>query len=411
MSRMNRSFTFGVAPALSLTVAAFLASGCGDDEDDPQPINLGEGAAFVVGTRIWDDTTTLSYFHVVPSLDANTLVDPKQGLEVPGAAKLYSVKGLGWFAIGGGEAPTITRYTLDERGALARGQSIDLSGYGVKGLWDTIYFVSPTKAYYPDREGTQLIVWNPSTMRVIGNIQLPETVRDGYLALYGYTPVVRGTKLLFSIGWFDWSENDSVLPETGLVSIDTESDTLAAFETDERCGGITQTIAMSDGDAYFVSSALAGTAHLLGRLATEPCALRIRHGEEAFDGKYVQPLAALTEGGTAGEPIPGGQDTVFLRVLDESLATIEDGAFTYDLTGQAAWHWVRWTPASNTIESIDSLDPSSSDVLWFEIDGKIYGSQTTTEYTETTLIELTAEGGPRVGLTAPGFVHGVARVR
>jgi hypothetical protein len=246
---------------------------------------------------------------------------------------------------------------------------------------------------------------------VTGSIQLPETVRDGYLALYGYTPVVRGTKLLFSIGWFDWSENDAVLPETGLVSIDTQSDTLAAFETDDRCGGITQTIAMSDGDAYFVSSALAGTAHRLGRLATEPCALRLRDGEEAFDGKYAQPLAALSDGAIAGEPIPGGRDTVFLRVFDESLAAVEDGAFTYDLTGQAAWRWVRWTPASNAIESIDSLEPSTSDVLWFEIDGKIYGSQTNTEYTETTLIELTAQGGPRVGLTAPGFVHGVARVR
>jgi hypothetical protein len=411
MSGRNRSLIFHAVPALSLTLAAFLAAGCGDDEDDSQRSNLGEGAAFLVGTRIWDDTTTLSYFHVVPSLDADTVVDPKQGLEVPGAAKLYSVNGLGWFAIGGGEAPTITRYTLDERGALARGQSIDLSGYGVKGLWDTIYFVSQTKAYYPDREGTQLIAWNPTTMRVTGNIQLPETVRDGYLALYGYTPVVRGTKLLFSVGWFDWSENDSVLPETGLVSIDTDSDTLAAFEADDRCGGITQTIPMSDGDAYFVSSALAGAAHRLGRLATEPCALRIRDGEEAFDGKYAQPLAELTEGGIAGEPIPGGEDAVFLRVFDESLATIEDGAFTYDLTGQAAWRWVRWTPASNEVESIDSLEPSTSDVLWFEVDDKIYGSQTNTEYTETTLIELTADGGPRAGLTAPGFVHGVARVR
>jgi hypothetical protein len=411
MSGMNRSLIFRAVPALSLTLAAFLAAGCGDDEDDSQPSNLGEGAAFIVGTRIWDDTTTLSYFHVVPSLDADTLVDPKQGLEVPGAAKLYSVKGLGWFAIGGGEAPTITRYTLDERGALARGQSIDLSGYGVKGLWDTIYFVSPTKAYYPDRDGTQLIAWNPTTMRVTGNLQLPETVRDGYLALYGYTPVVRGTKLLFSVGWFDWSENDSVLPETGLVSVDTASDTLVAFEKDDRCGGITQTIPIGDGDAYFVSSALAGAAHRLGRLATEPCALRILDGQEAFDSNYTQPLAELTDGAIAGEPIPGGRDTVFLRAFDESLATIEDGAFSYDLTGQAAWRWVRWTPASNEVELVDSLEPSTSDVLWFEVDDKIYGSQTNTEYTETALIELTADGGPRAGLTAPGFVHGVARIR
>ena len=82
----------------------------------------------------------------------------------------------------------------------------------------------------------------------------------------------------------------------------------------------------------------------------------------------------------AGEPVPGGGNTLFLRVFDEGEATVTDE------------------------------NAATSDVLWFQVDGRVYGTETTEDYS-TTLIELTAEGGPRAALTAPGFVHGVARVR
>ena len=36
---------------------------------------------------------------------------------------------------------------------------------------------------------------------------------------------------------------------------------------------------------------------------------------------------------------------------------------------------------------------------------------TTASYSESTLIELTAEGGPQAAITVPGFLHGVARIR
>ena len=48
--------------------------------------------------------------------------------------------GVGWFAVGGGEEPTITRYSLDgER--LVASDRISLALYGVESLWDTLYVV------------------------------------------------------------------------------------------------------------------------------------------------------------------------------------------------------------------------------------------------------------------------------
>src|SRR5882762_6053274 len=77
----------------------------GDDQPDP---------AFLVATRVFDDASTTTYLHTVPSLEAGTPIDVTKALEVAGSAKLYSIPGAGWFAIGSGEKPTITKYTLED---------------------------------------------------------------------------------------------------------------------------------------------------------------------------------------------------------------------------------------------------------------------------------------------------------
>jgi hypothetical protein len=409
---MTTSFTWNHEKipqiALSLAAIALAAAGCSIDNDADPPVETE--SAYLLGTRVWDDVTTTSFFHVVPSLEAGTEIDEAQALEVPGSAKLYSVPRLGWFALGGGEAPTITRYTL-EQGALVAGDQISLLDYGVNSLWDSLYVVSRTKAYYPDRERNQLIVWNPSDMTVTGNVELPEAARDGYLSLYGYAPIFRNDILLVSVGWFDWDDTDSILGETGLLKIDTTTDSVLGFETDDRCGGVTQPITTESGDTVLVSSAMAAAAHDLGRLPTEPCALRVRAGETSFDADYAVKLADVANGALAGEPIPAGGEAVFLRVFDPDLATVEEGAATWEVTGQAAWRWARWDVSRAEFTALETLEPSTADVMWFQVDGRVFGTETKVDYSETTLIELTLDQGPQAALRAPGFLHGVARIR
>jgi hypothetical protein len=438
-SRRRSSLLLGIASVLALVA-------CSDDRDNEAPASagktayggsngsagapdqaelggataLGAGAApsvdeepmFLLGTRIWDASqAATSYFHLVTSLDEGTSVEAGAGLEVAGAAKLYSVEGIGWFAIGGGESPTITRYQLDEAGKLTPQGTISLLDYGISNLWDTLYVVSPTKMYYPDRDGQRLIIINPSTMEIEGDVDLPETNRDGFLSLYSYASLRQGRQLLFSVAWIDWNETDSILGETGLVVLDTETDSVSRFDVDPRCGGITQPVVSSSGDVYFASSGLAAAAYRLERLPTAPCALRVRAGADTFDASYVRKLADLTGGALAGEPVPGGGDDVFLRVLDEAIATVAQGALTYELTSQAAWRWQRWNVISDELTLVTELEPSTADVAWFQVDGRVFGTETKTDYSETTLIELTAAGGPVHRLTAPGFLHGVARIR
>lgn len=399
---------------VSLSSVALLAlAACSDS--DAQPVkperHAGESPLYLAVARVFDDTTTTSYLHVLPSVDRDTEVDVSQARELVGAAKLFAYGKDRWFAVGGGEEPTITRYTLDADGRLQEGDAISLQSYGVASLWDSLYFVSDEKAYYPDTSQSQLIRWNPSTMEVTGTIPLPDTAREGYLSYYSASAIQRGDSLLFSVGWFDWKENDTILPETGLVELDIETDEVTKVDIDTRCGGVTQAVEVASGDAYFVSSALAAADHRLDRLGTEPCALRIEKGEKRFDEGYLQRLAELSGGALAGEPVPVGGDELFVRVLDESKAEIEEGALSFDLTGEAAWTWARWNVKTNDWSSVEGLPASTADTFWFRIDDKVYASQTKTDYSETTLVDLTADGAPERALTVPGFLQNIARVR
>lgn len=395
--------------SLCVVTGSLAGLGCNDDGSS-KPSNIGEGDAYLVGTRVWDDTTTTSYFKLVDSLDHDVTLEG--AIEVAGAAKVYAVDGIGWFAIGGGEEPTITRYVINDDNALEADQTISLADYGITSLWDTLYPVSATKMYYPDRDGQQLVIINPQAMTIEGSIPLPQTMREGYLANYGYAAIARDEKLLISVGWFDWSEEgDAVLGETGLIVLDTESDNVERFDVDDRCGGITQPIVTASGDTYLVSSALAAAAHELGRLPTPPCALRIADGEDGFDGTYLGDMGEITGATLVGEPVPASGDDIYVRVMDDDLATIEAGAATWELTGQAAWTWSRWNTQTNDVTAIDGLEPSTADVSWFAVEGHVYGTQTETDYSETRLFEIHDDGSVDQRLTATGFLHGIAKVR
>ncbi|WP_437742533.1 hypothetical protein WMF39_44515 [Sorangium sp. So ce1504] len=436
IQRKQRSSTRTSATAFVLVLlTGVLGSGCGDDETSNPVDHSGSsgqggagqggggggqggggggqdgGDAFIVATRVWDDTATNSYFHVLPSIEPGTEVDPSQALEIPGSARLFAFEGLGWFGIGEAEAPTISRYTLDGSNKLVKGDSISFQPFGVQSLWPTNYLISSTKVYHPDRAGEQIVVWNPTTMEVEGTIPLPDTHREGYLALYGYGSVLRGKTLLISVGWFDWKTTDTILPETGLIAIDTETDTVVRFDVDDRCGGITQPIETASGDAYFVSSALAGAAYHLERLESEPCALRILKDADAFDPDFHLLLSELSDGAIAGDPIPAGGDSLFLRVFEPELATIEEETKTSGVTSQPAWHWWRWDTATNEATAVGELAPSPANVSFFEVDGRVFTIDEGSGSTESTLIELTAEGGPKLGLKTPGYLHGLAKVR
>ena len=397
-----------IAPILCCSLVC--SAGCDDDAKDA----VSGDSQYLVAARIFsaDGTDTTSYLHLVSSLEEGTKIDPKQAVEVAGSVKVFALDD-GWLAVGSGDGVTITRYEADATSGLKKTkQSIDLQPSGVQSLWDTLYIASSTKVYYVDREGGQLVVINPKEMTVEGEVKLPDTIREGYLALYSYSAIKQGDKLIFSVGWFDW-ENDKVLPETGLVVLNTKTDKVDRFDVDDRCGGVTTPHTLKSGDTYYVSSALNAAAEFVGHPASKPCALRVLSGQDHFDTNFALELSELTDGAPAGEPVPADGNSLFLRVLDKDKATTEAGDASWDVTGQTAWTWWKWQPeksGNGKASEVSALEPSTADVTFFEVEGRVFGAQTDSEYSETTLLELNAQGGPKPGLSVPGFASHVIKL-
>jgi hypothetical protein len=396
-----------VTPVTPVTADPVAAVG-GLDASTP-----AEPPVYVAATRIFttDGAQTTTYVQALSSIEQGTALETAKAQELAGSAELFSIDELRWVAVGDGEAPLLTQYKLDRDSKLQKGSTASLQSHGLKSFFaNDLYYVSPTKAYLPDPDGAQLVTIDPSNMKVLGTVALPDTVRPGYLPVYSYDFVKRDGKVLFTVGWFDY-DNDKILPETGLVVLDTATDRALRTDVDKRCAGITQPVTLASGDTYFPSSALAAASYQLGILSLEPCALRIKAGADAFDTGYVAKLRELQGGAVAGEPIPAGGDELFLRVFDATLATIKPETASWGITSQLAWRWVRWNPLTNALTKLDTLEPATADTLWFEVDGRVFGSQTAADYSSTKLIELNAPGGPRPGLTSPGFFSGLARIR
>jgi hypothetical protein len=377
---------------------------------DAQPATAA-APVYVASTRVFtpDGTQTTTYVQVLNSLDQGTKIETSKATEFGGPAELFSINSPRWVAVGAGESPELSRFSLNGQ-TIKKEETLSVHAYGLESFFSNkLYQVSPTKVYLPDPDNAQLIMLDPTRMTVLGAVKLPSSDRTGYTPVYSYDYVQRQGKLLFTVAWFDWT-NDKILPETGLIVLDTNTDTVLRTDVDTRCGGLTQPITLASGDTYFPSSSLAAASYQLKRLTTEPCVLRVKANTDTFDASYHVKLRELT-GAVAGEPVPAGGDELFLRVLDPSLATIKPETASWDLTAESAWRWRRWNPLTNALVNVDALKPSTANTYWFEVDGRVFNSETTSDYASTTLIELNAPGGPKPALTGPGLINGLARIQ
>ncbi|MET0342274.1 MAG: hypothetical protein ABW252_14815 [Polyangiales bacterium] len=367
---------------------------------------------FLAGTRTFtpDGSQTFSYFQVVGSVDAGNELDTKKSIELTGSVKLFTLSDGSWLALGEAEAPVLTRYTVDAAGALQKRESLTLQPSGVTSFFgDVLYEATPNTVYYPDVDGHQLVVIDPVAMAVRGTIPLPATERAGYTAYYSEGYVKRDGKVLFSVGWFDWTA-DKIIPETGLVVIDTRTNTVERVDVDARCGGIDTPLTLANGDAYFVSNTMAASAFDLKRYEKNPCALRVRAGADKFDPDYALDLRTVVGGALAGDPIPAGGDALYLRVLDKSLATTTAQTASFELANQPAWRWVRWDLGTNTSTPL-ALPPAPSNTEWFQIGERVFAAEVNADYTRSVLLELNAPGGPKPALASPGYLHSLVGLR
>jgi hypothetical protein len=163
------------------------------------------GALYAVPTEVYgpDFASSTSFVPLVPSLDVER-VGLDQAREWDGRASVLGIDK--WLFIASSSAPVIRRFEVLADGTLSEAGSLSFANYGVPEFfsidpWGNIP-ISPTKAYVFNGSDGSHVIWNPTTLEIIGEIPGPDVVRAGWdLESIG---VVRGNRLFRTFSYLDY---------------------------------------------------------------------------------------------------------------------------------------------------------------------------------------------------------------
>lgn len=379
------------------------AGGSDGGAEPPEP-------RYVVASVVDAPNGRTTYFNVTGSLAADVTLDFADAREVPGNARLYGSDRLGWFALGGGESPIITRFELSNDDRFVESATLSFANYGVASLGLAVAFVGERDAYYLDQDATQqLITWDPTDMVITGSIDLPSLEPEPGETLYA-TLAQRGSQLLVFAGYTDWDAG-TARPSSVFVIVDTESHSVLSSSVVEGCSHATNFVQVPNGDMYIASEVDATLYHDRDDSdGSAGCLLRLPAGADSLDAEPIQ-LAQWTGTEVSGGLVPGPEGSLIFQAYDEAVAPLDttDVLAAYRV---AAWRFWRWQPGQDTAERLDG-EPQAVNNLLMRVDGAGYvtGPAEDPSSAGSRLVETAASGGPRPGLASPGFISNVVRVR
>jgi hypothetical protein len=369
---------------------------------------------YAVYTQVRTPDGRTNYLSLTDSLLAPAELDPQSALEVPGYSRFYAPDTGGFFAIGNGEALTITRYDVLGGGSFNETGRVSFAGAGVTWLHYRAIFFSETRAYYVDNTRPQIVVWNPREMTVTGTFELPPQVADGYEGYETILPFYRfpvaNDRLLIPVSWIDRA-GDRARDATGLVVVDTATDSVVSYSETERCAAATELAFDDNGDVYFGTDFYHPLYNAAVRGVSRPgCVLRVRAGEEEFDDAYLLRLSELADGrATASLTDAARPGVAYISVLDEE--RLPWASFADEPLFDEAWEWWRLDLRSGTAELDPNIPPSGPGVSSHRVGNDRYIVRSVGGQESSQLFRLADDSVHEPGFTAPGYITGIARIR
>ncbi|WP_200978203.1 hypothetical protein [Echinicola sp. 20G] len=397
---------------LLFSVAAF---SCNDDETETIDDNTEEGGdLYAIFYRVSTPDGRLHYTTLINDLMTGS-IDPSNAIETSGNARFFAPDSEEYFTIADPADYSFTRYNITEDNKIWEGEKFSMANEGVTDLQNRNIFLSQTKAYYIDYTQGQIIVWNPETMAITKSFNLPEQLRDGYQGNWVTMPFydfqIVGNRLYIPAGWMNW-ENETYVDRTGLAIVDIENDAVISYSEDDRCPLAVMPAIMENGDAYY------GTSYYLPYATTSRqkedcgCILKVEAGADGFDQDYDPYYMDQIEGYRVGISLGKSpkENHGYVRVLDtEKLAWSPemDGSDYYSLS----WMTYEINLPEQTVVGKTNLPYAGSYVgSPYYIDGKNYGS-ISDEDGNSTIIRFAPDGSYTEGITLPGSLMGIQKVR
>ncbi|MDR2496632.1 MAG: DUF4374 domain-containing protein [Tannerellaceae bacterium] len=286
---MNRFFIY---PAI-LAAAFFTACGDGNNEDNNEP---GDGQArLVLACDMNVNGSDVSY--IIPIADTELSGGSAQlgrSHEVYGNAYIEGYKD--WlFHLPVWKEATLYRYALAKDGTLAKDGSLQLSNNAGAGLVNLL-FLSDTKAYATLGLINKIVVFNPSTMAFIKEIDLarPEYSFDGLGTPNPAGMVYRDGKVF--VGCMELADMPICNNGAYVIVINEATDTPEKFISDMRATSASffdnEMFLDEKGDIYITCWASYG--YTPAEYGQKGGFLRIRKGATDFDPDYFFNITDMT---------------------------------------------------------------------------------------------------------------------
>lgn len=396
--------------AAALTLPLFAA--CEGDEPGPDGNNNPDTPLYAFTTQVISGEESQSYVVLTDTVDHSEPLSLVNSIEIPGRALGVGVAKSGTLFVAGDEGPTVTRYELTSEGRLEqKGNPVSFAGKGVAQIGEyqnQFQFVSETKAYYFDNRTSQVIIWNPQEMTVTGSIPINGLAVAGATTTFATHPVRRPDQVIMPVGWR--LATGAVTKQAGVIVLDTKNDT-ATLKTDDRCGYVRDGVVGPDGMVYLATEVYGAAVYrVAGGETPVPCLLRFNPQTLEFDASFFKELSSFVGGGTVGSLLPGPQGTAYLRVLDESVYTVQPGAAARVVASASAWRWWQLRLDTLTATRIEGLPATTGSTFLFQAGDRTVYTEFTSGSAATNVRDLSDQSG-KVTMNLKGISFSFLQVR
>jgi hypothetical protein len=295
----------------------------------------GKGHLIVVTERESPETS-MQYLHVLEAWPEDDKVDYAKAVEL---GEFVSVHALGNAVfVHQPEEATVRKLIVGANGDVAEDVTVSFAAQGALGVAGDMIYVSETRAYLLDETSGQFVVWNPSTMEVLGSFDLDKDVltRDG-LAAQISRGVALGGEGFVSMSWRDWETLDYYdSAAIGVFDATSLEPKLRVLE-DDRCASTVATpFDGGDGFVYLVSDAALGFDAIANPMRTQKklCVLRMRPGSGELDKDFFVDIKEVlgTPGFYAAHPMKSGKLLVNMWAPDVEVSSVAKG-------DDSNWYW------------------------------------------------------------------------
>lgn len=332
----RRSGSGRAADALCTLVLALCLPACGSSGNKPPDPDAGPTGtepttpAVLYAERIFTPQNERFYYLAALPGVPTSPVDRTKELEFSSAdPEVYNHR----IYVRDRDKNTITRYKVNaDLSLVIDGDVLSLAGTGLgDGRYSSAY-VAPDRAYVLDSGSWRLIGWNPTTMKLTGEVISIDYMKKGDLLGAISPPVQVGGRVMAAVSWEDTDPDTlKIYPGSGLMVLDPASSGPPAFIEDARVGGAYRVTADANGDAFLTGITSAAIelkgATTSGAAMPGSGVLRLPAGTSQFDPSYFVDVEAITGTKAVGAIHRIGDTALLAQVYDPAApapATLDD---------------------------------------------------------------------------------------